>query len=283
MPEYRQQIVTHEYRVFSTKHNKISYYIIIISQFSQILHNYAANSALRKLAPTRKIDMTKITRLLSFRLSLLAPLLLLLHVTAASAQAPDVYINEIQVSTAGTDWEFVELRGAPGTDLSDLTLLGVESDAGSSTGRIDRAISLAGQSIPADGYWLAISAAGSSEYGVSGELAIANNTFENSTATYFLVTGFTGAVGNDVDTNDDGILDATPWGVLVDAINLRCQRRRLRRNVDWPGRLIPALRRIPLRRRATRHVRWRHSQFQFGGWNAGHQQSPGLRNSRHLH
>jgi predicted extracellular nuclease len=209
------------FRVFSVNHTKILFYIIKIPRFSQILHKITANCATQILAPTRKIDMTRITNLLSFRLSLLAPLFLLLHVSAASAQAPDVYINEIQVSTSGTDWEFVELRGAPGTDLSDLTLVGIESDDGSSTGRIDRAISLAGQSIPEDGFWLAISPAGSSEYGVSGEFAISNNTFENSTATYFLVTGFTGAVGNDVDTNDDGVLDVTPWGVVVDAINLR--------------------------------------------------------------
>ena len=197
------------------------FYITENSQFSKILHQNTQTARSKYLAPNRKIDMTKTTGLLSFRLLPLVPLFLLLHATAANAQAPEIYINEIQVSTSSTDWEFVELRGAPGTDLSELTLVGIESDVDASTGRIDRAISLAGQSIPADGFWLAISPAGSSAYGVSGELAIANNTFENSTATYFLVTGFTGAVGDDVDANDDGILDVTPWGVVLDAINLR--------------------------------------------------------------
>ena len=69
-------------------------------------------------------------------------------------------INEIQVSTTGTDWEFFELQGAPGTDLSDLALVGLESDSGSSAGTIDLVISLAGQSIPADGFWLGINSTG---------------------------------------------------------------------------------------------------------------------------
>jgi hypothetical protein len=133
----------------------------------------------------------------------------------------DVYINEIQVSTTGTDWEFFELQGDPGTDLSDLTLVGIESDFGTSAGTIDRAISLAGQSIPADGFWLGISPAGSTEYGVTGELAIADNSFENSTATYVLVSGFVGSPGDDLDTDDDGTLDSLPWSSVLDAIYIR--------------------------------------------------------------
>ncbi|MEJ2581934.1 MAG: ExeM/NucH family extracellular endonuclease [Acidobacteriota bacterium] len=139
----------------------------------------------------------------------------------AAADDPVVFINEIQVSTTGTDWEFFELQGDPGTDLSDLTLVGIESDFGTSAGTIDRAISLAGQSIPADGFWLGISPAGSTEYGVTGELAIADNSFENSTATYVLVSGFVGSPGDDLDTDDDGTLDSLPWSSVLDAINIR--------------------------------------------------------------
>jgi predicted extracellular nuclease len=163
--------------------------------------------------------MKKIMRLLSIR-SLIF-LLLTWSLQTVNAQAPDVYINEIQVSTSSTDWEFFELQGAPGTDLSSLTLVGIESDAGSSTGRVDRAISLAGQSIPVDGFWLGISPAGTAAYGVSGEMEIANNSFENSTATYFLVSNFVGAVGDDLDADDNGVLDAMPWDAVVDALNIR--------------------------------------------------------------
>lgn len=130
-------------------------------------------------------------------------------------------INEIQISTDSTDWEFFELQGAPGLDLSGLTLIGIESDVGASAGTIDRVIDLAGQTIPADGFWLGISPAGAARYGVAGEMSIPDNTFENSTATYFLVASFTGAQGNDLDTDDDGVLDSTPWDAILDGINIR--------------------------------------------------------------
>ncbi len=105
--------------------------------------------------------------------------------------------------------------------LSDLTLVGIESDAGSSAGTIDLVVSLAGQSIPSDGFWLGISPAGQTAYSVTGEMSIGDNSFENSTATYFLVTGFTGSKGDDLDTNDDGVLENQPWATVLDAINIR--------------------------------------------------------------
>ncbi len=134
---------------------------------------------------------------------------------------PAVFVNEIQVSTSSTDWEFFELQGEPAADLSDLTLVGIESDAGSSAGTIDLVVSLAGQSIPSDGFWLGISPAGQTAYSVTGEMSIGDNSFENSTATYFLVTGFIGSKGDDLDTNDDGVLENQPWATVLDAINIR--------------------------------------------------------------
>ena len=161
-------------------------------------------------------------RMLINHLILLA-LLIAMGASTAGAQTNDtgVYINEIQVSTAGTDWEFFELQGAPGTDLSNLSLVGIESDTGSLAGMIDTVASLAGQSIPSGGFWLGISPAGAATYGVTGEMTIADNSFENSTATYFLVSGFTGALADDLDTNNDGILDSTPWASILDSINIR--------------------------------------------------------------
>jgi uncharacterized protein len=154
---------------------------------------------------------------------ILFALLIAMGASTAGAQTNDtgVYINEIQVSTAGTDWEFFELKGAAGTDLSNLSLVGIESDTGSLAGTIDLVVSLAGQSIPSGGFWLGISPTGAATYGITGELTIADNSFENSTATYFLVSGFIGALGDDLDTSDDGILDSTPWASILDSINIR--------------------------------------------------------------
>ena len=43
-------------------------------------------------------------------------------------------------------------------------------------------------------------------------------TLEDGAATLLLVEGFTGALSDDLDTNDDGTLDVTPWTTLVDSV-----------------------------------------------------------------
>jgi len=154
---------------------------------------------------------------------MLAALLLVLVAAppaARAAQVENVVINEIQVSTASVDWEFIELAGTPGTDLSSLTLLVIESDAGTAMGTIDRALSLAGQTIPDDGYWVGASPAGAAAYGITPDFGFPNDTFENSTTSYLLVTDFTGAQNDDLDVDNDGTLDTTPWTSVVDGITI---------------------------------------------------------------
>jgi predicted extracellular nuclease len=153
---------------------------------------------------------------------LTAVAILMSLIPATTLAAGPVYINEIQVSTSGTDWEFIEIQGPAGTDLSNYTLVGIESDAGNSAvGRIDLVISLSGEPIPADGFWVGMSPAAETRYATAGDLSISNNSFENSTATYFLVTGFDGSQGDDLDTDDDGLLDSTPWTAVADSVNIR--------------------------------------------------------------
>jgi hypothetical protein len=44
-------------------------------------------------------------------------------------------------------------------------------------------------------------------------------SFENSdNVTHMLVSGFTGASGDDLDTDDDGTLDVTPWDAVIDSV-----------------------------------------------------------------
>jgi hypothetical protein len=132
-----------------------------------------------------------------------------------------IFINELQVSTSGSDWEFVELSGAPGTPLSGLTLLSIEADANSSSaGRIDSIVSVTG-AIPDDGYWYAASTQGQNTYSsVCGapDSTFSDNTFENSTTVNILVDGFTGAVGDDIDADNDGVIDTVFWSEVIDAV-----------------------------------------------------------------
>jgi hypothetical protein len=46
--------------------------------------------------------------------------------------------------------------------------------------------------------------------------------FENEdNVTHLLVRDFSGSNGDDLDSNEDGLLDATPWAAIVDAVGLR--------------------------------------------------------------
>ena len=123
-------------------------------------------------------------------------------------------LNEIVISTPSTDFEFVEIIGEAGEDISNLSLLEITD-----TGAIDDVISFAGQSLGDDGFFLASSPAADAQYSVTGDLQFSNNTFTNNTSTYLLVENFTGESGNDLDTEDDGTLDdPTPWSAIVDQI-----------------------------------------------------------------
>ena len=46
--------------------------------------------------------------------------------------------------------------------------------------------------------------------------------FENSdNVTFLLVSDFTGALTDDLDTNDDGTIDSKPWGSVIDSVALQ--------------------------------------------------------------
>jgi hypothetical protein len=138
---------------------------------------------------------------------------------------PTVVINEARIDQSGTDNdEYFELAGAPGTSLNDLTYLVIGDDA-NGAGAIEEVTSLAGQTIPGDGFFLAAEA--TLTLGGAVPDLVTSLNFENSAAapsadnvTHLLVTGFSGTDGQDLDTNDDGVLDATPWTGVLDAFSL---------------------------------------------------------------
>ena len=137
----------------------------------------------------------------------------------ANSGGGDIVINEIRTDQPGGDVdEYFELRGTPGASLDGLTYV-VIGDGSGGSGVIDAggAIDLSGV-IPASGYFVAAEA--------SFTLGVADLTadlgFENSdNVTHLLVEGFTGSAGDDLDTDDDGVLDVTPWTAIVDSVALR--------------------------------------------------------------
>lgn len=138
---------------------------------------------------------------------------------AAASQA--AVINEIRVDQSGTDNdEFFELVGTAGESLNNLAYIVIGDGTGGS-GVIESVTSLAGQSIAADGFFLV--AESTFTLGATVDLTVAGNglNFENAdNVTHLLVSGFTGANGDDLDTDDDGVLNSTPWTSIVDSVAL---------------------------------------------------------------
>ncbi len=113
-------------------------------------------------------------------------------------------LNEFSASTTGADVEYIEIFGDPNTDYSAYTLLEIEGDwitTSAVEGYIDEVIAIG--TTNANGFYLQ---------------NLAANALENGTITLLLVKDFTGTFGEDLDIDDDGVLDSTPWSAIVDAV-----------------------------------------------------------------
>jgi Ig-like domain-containing protein/immunoglobulin I-set domain protein len=139
---------------------------------------------------------------------------------------PNVTINEIRTDQTGTDNdEYFELAGAPGTSLNNVTYIVIGDNATDSCGRVEAVISLNGLSIPADGHFLASESTLTLPCADARDVTFPSSgnalNFENTdNVTHLIVLGFTGTNGQDLDTNDDGILDVTPWATVLDSVSI---------------------------------------------------------------
>ncbi|MBT8062337.1 MAG: lamin tail domain-containing protein [Gammaproteobacteria bacterium] len=126
-------------------------------------------------------------------------------------------INEIRIDQPSTDNdEYFELLGAPGASLAGLTYLVIGDGAGGS-GTIEAVVDLSGQSIAGSGLFVAAE----STFSLGTADFTTSLNFENSdNVTHLLVSGFSGSNGDDLDTNDDGVLDSTPWTSIDDCVAL---------------------------------------------------------------
>jgi predicted extracellular nuclease len=113
----------------------------------------------------------------------------------------DPVINEFVANHTGADSNaFVEVLGDASTSYSTFTVLEIEGDASASgvAGRIDAVLPIT--TTDAAGYWTD------------------PEDMENGTITILLVENFTGSSGQDLDTNNDGTFDVTPWDRIVDDV-----------------------------------------------------------------
>ena len=128
-----------------------------------------------------------------------------------------VTINEIRIDQPGADTdEYFELSGSPGESLDGLTYLVIGDDPNSNSGVIETVANLTGYSIPTSGFFLAAE----STFSLSGSVDLSTKlNFENTdNVTHMLVNEFSGAKGEDLDTDNKGMLEAKPWSNTVDAV-----------------------------------------------------------------
>lgn len=130
-----------------------------------------------------------------------ALLLALATVLGVAANAQQVLINEFVANHVGTDTnEYIELYSSPNTNLAGLTVLHIEGDT-TGAGLIDSFYNAG--TTNAGGFWMT---------------PYLNNGLENGSISLLLVSGFTAGVGTDLDTNNDGVFDITPWAAILDAV-----------------------------------------------------------------
>ena len=137
--------------------------------------------------------------------------------TTVLAAGDGVTINEVRIDQPSTDLdEYFELTGPAGTDLSGHAYIVIGDGAGGS-GVIESITDLSGMALDSDGYFVAAE----SSFTLGTADLVTSLGFENSdNVTHMLVAGFTGTNQQDLDTDDDGILDVTPWDSIVDSIAL---------------------------------------------------------------
>ena len=126
-------------------------------------------------------------------------------------------ISEIRVDQSGSDLdEYFELAGAADESLDGLTYITL-GDGTVASGVVEAVADLTGSLVAASGFFVAAEA--TFTIGVADLTTDLN--FENSdNVTHLLVEGFTGASGDDLDTDDDGVLDVTPWTAVIDCVAL---------------------------------------------------------------
>ncbi|MCZ6653758.1 MAG: lamin tail domain-containing protein [Planctomycetota bacterium] len=132
-----------------------------------------------------------------------------------------VIINEVRIDMPGTDLdEYFELAGGLNESLASLTYIVIGDGTGGS-GVIEAVVDLDGNSLNASGLFLV--AEDTFTLGPVPDLTLraGDLDFENSdNVTHLLVAGFTGASGDDLDLDDDGVLDIEPWSSIVDCVAL---------------------------------------------------------------
>jgi hypothetical protein len=123
---------------------------------------------------------------------------------AATPAALAVSINEIQPNPNSADptEQQIELLGVAGSSFTGV-LLSIESDPGGSLGSVDRLSNISGT------------------FDANGLLVVDIADLENPSNTLILLDSFSGALGDDIDLDNDGVADSFgSFGTVLDAVGI---------------------------------------------------------------
>jgi len=150
-----------------------------------------------------------------------------MFLAAAPVAARSIQINEIVVNPPGTDQgrEYVELKATIPVAIPAGTCLLMLDGDGTAGGLIDQVWNISSLSFGSNGLLLRRDTADVLNPAPAAGTNVVVQDFtpdlENGSATWLLVTGFTGNVGLDLDTNNDGVIDSpgtVPWLSILDGI-----------------------------------------------------------------
>ncbi|MFP7571692.1 endonuclease/exonuclease/phosphatase family protein [Marivita sp. S2033] len=147
----------------------------------------------------------------------------------------DIAINEVRISQTGPDTDdFVELFTTPGASFDGKTLVALSGEF--EPGQIDFAISLDGAFADENGFLLIAESANPNLE--PGDVGVLDLDFFSSPQTFLLVDGFTGVSGADLDTDNNGSFDATPWTEVIASLSFVDGDEDL--DVSYSDTVIPA-------------------------------------------
>ena len=129
-----------------------------------------------------------------------------------------VSINEIRIDQPSTDNdEFIEFFTTDASEsLADHWMLAIGDSGQTDFGVVESVLDLTGNTSSLNYFVVA-----ESTFTLGAANLTASLNFENSdNVTFLLVKDFTGANGDDLDTDDDGTLDSTPWSSIIDGVSL---------------------------------------------------------------
>jgi hypothetical protein len=146
--------------------------------------------------------------------------------STCAAQCPStdgVVINEIRIDepTANDPNEYFEIKGPPNVPIGSLTYVVIgDGEVAQGSGVIESFVLLRREVLPASGLLLVANA---DTYTLTAPATISLDTEfivfdDDENRTHLLVENFSGAIGNDLDTNDDGVLDSLPWSRVLSSI-----------------------------------------------------------------